>query len=118
MLTTTDYTTLTQKLNEWYNESAKEKVQDWIGKELFDVSETNWQTYNYLILNGIAKFDRVAEGAQLPVASSVEGKRIALFKSFLINGENLIAKAKATLNKLVNFTLQLQRLSEKTMQTA
>ncbi len=77
MLTTTDYTTLTQKLNEWYNESAKEKVQDWIGKELFDVSETNWQTYNYLILNGIAKFDRVAEGAQLPVASSVEGDSVS-----------------------------------------
>ena len=77
MLTTTDYTTLTQKLNEWYNESAKEKVQDWIGKELFDVSETNWQTYNYLILNGIAKFDQVAQGAQLPVASSVEGDSVS-----------------------------------------
>ena len=76
-LTTADYTTLTQKLNEWYNESAVEKVQSWIGKDLFDVSETNWQTYNYLILNGLAKFDRVAEGAQLPVASSVEGDSVS-----------------------------------------
>jgi len=75
-LLTSDYATLTQKLNEWYNESALEKVQSWIGQSLFDVSETNWQTYNYLILNGLAKFDRVAEGAQLPVASSVEGDSV------------------------------------------
>lgn len=72
-LTSADYPTLTQKLNEWYNESANESVQTWIGQELFDVSETNWQVYNYLILNGLAKFDRVADGGQLPIASSVEG---------------------------------------------
>jgi len=76
-LTTLDYATLTGKLNEWYNESAVEKVQSWIGKELFDVSETNWQTYNYLVLNGLAKFDRVAEGAQLPIATSVEGDSVS-----------------------------------------
>lgn len=76
-LTTADYTTLTQKLNEWYNEAANETLQSWIGKELFDVSETNWQVYNYLILNGLAKFDRVAEGAQLPVASSTEGDSVS-----------------------------------------
>ena len=75
-LTTSDYSTLTEKLNEWYNEAAKEKVTDWIGKQIFDVSETDWQTYNYLILNGLAKFDQVAEGAQLPVASSVEGDSV------------------------------------------
>lgn len=76
-ITTTDYATLTQKLNEWYNESAKERVASWTGQELFDVSETDWQTYNYLITNGIAKFDRVAEGQQLPVASSVEGDSVS-----------------------------------------
>lgn len=75
-LTTADYSTLTQKLNEWYNESAKERVEGWVGKDIFDVSETDWQTYNYLILNGLAKFDRVAEGQQLPVASSVEGDSV------------------------------------------
>lgn len=75
-LTTSDYSTLTGKLNEWYNEAAVERVQSWIGQSLFDVSETNWQTYNYLILNGLAKFDRVSEGAQLPIASSVEGDSV------------------------------------------
>ena len=75
-LTTTDYATLTQKLNEWYNEAANEEVLGWMGKDIFDVSETDWQTYNYLILNGLAKFDRVAEGGQLPIASSVEGDSV------------------------------------------
>lgn len=75
-LTTTDYATLTQKLNEWYNEAANEEVASWMGKDIFDVSETDWQTYNYLILNGLAKFDRVAEGGQLPIASSVEGDSV------------------------------------------
>lgn len=75
-LTINDYTTLTQKLNEWYNETANERVQEWIGKELFDVGETDWQVYNYLILNGLAKFDLVADGQQLPVASSVEGDSV------------------------------------------
>lgn len=77
MILTSDYSTLTGKLNEWYNEAALERVQSWIGQQLFDVSETDWQTYNYLILNGLAKFDRVAEGAQLPVASSVEGDSVS-----------------------------------------
>lgn len=76
MITTSDYSTLTQKLNEWYNEAARERVESWIGQELFDVGETNWQTYNYLVLNGMAKFDRVAEGQQLPVATSVEGDSV------------------------------------------
>lgn len=73
MLTTADYTTLTEKLNEWYNEASVERVADWMGKDLFDVGETDWQVYNYLDIYGAGKFDEVAEGAQLPVASSVEG---------------------------------------------
>lgn len=75
-LRTSDYSTLTDKLNEWYNEAAVERVQDWIGQQIFDVGETDWQTYNYLILNGLAKFDHVSEGAQLPVATSVEGDSV------------------------------------------
>lgn len=73
MITTSDYNTLTLKLNEWYNEAAVDNVESWIGQQFFDVGETNWQVYNLLILYGAAKFDRVAEGAQLPAATSVEG---------------------------------------------
>lgn len=70
---TSDYSTLTTKLNEWYNEAASDAVESWVGQKLFDVGETDWQVYNYLTLYGAAKFDRVPEGSQLPVASSVEG---------------------------------------------
>lgn len=72
----TDYRTLTQKLNEWYNESANERVQEWIGKQLFDVGETDWEVYNYLILNGLGRFDLVADGQELPLASSAEGDSV------------------------------------------
>ena len=63
MILSSDFNTLTLKLNEWFNEAASLAVENWIGQQLFDVSETNWQVYNGLILNGAAKFERVGEGA-------------------------------------------------------
>lgn len=77
-ITTSDFTTLTQKLNEWFNEAASLNVETWIGQQLFDVGETNWQVYNGLILNGAAKFDRVAEGAQLPAGTIGEGDNMSI----------------------------------------
>jgi len=78
MITTTDFPTLTQKLNEWFNEAASLAVESWIGAQLFDCGETNWQVYNGLILNGAAKFDRVGEGAQLPVGTIGEGDGMSI----------------------------------------
>lgn len=78
MILTTDFPTLTQKLNEWFNEAASLAVEAWVGSQLFDVSETNWQVYNGLILNGAAKFDRVGEGQQLPVGSIGEGDNMSI----------------------------------------
>ena len=78
MITTSDFTTLTAKLNEWFNEAASLNVEAWIGQQLYDVGETNWQVYNGLILNGAAKFDRVAEGAQLPAGQIGEGDNMSI----------------------------------------
>lgn len=78
MISTADFTTLTQKLNEWFNEAASLNVEAWVGQQLFDVGETNWQVYNGLILNGAAKFDRVAEGAQLPAGTIAEGDSMSI----------------------------------------
>jgi hypothetical protein len=78
MISTSDFTTLTVKLNEWFNEAAGLAVESWIGKDLFDVGETNWQVYNGLILNGAAKFDRVAEGGQLPAGQIGEGDNMSI----------------------------------------
>ncbi len=73
MILSTDFNTLTVKLNEWFNEAASLAVEGWVGQRLYDVGETNGQVYNGLILNGAAKFDRIAEGAQLPGATISEG---------------------------------------------
>lgn len=73
MISTSDFTTLTQKLNDWFNEAGGLAVESWVGKDLFYVNETNWQVYNTLVLNGAAKFSRVAEGGQLPAGQVVEG---------------------------------------------
>ena len=73
MIATSNFSGLTTKLNEWFNEAASLAVESWIGQQVFDVIETNWQVYNALILNGAAKFDRVAEGGQLPAGNVSEG---------------------------------------------
>src|SRR3990167_8078230 len=77
-ITTADFTTLTQKLNEWFNEAASLNVESWIGQQLFDVGETNGQVYNGITLNGAAKFDRVAQGAQLPAGTIGEGDNMSI----------------------------------------
>lgn len=73
MLTTADYPKLTQKLNEVFNESASLAIEEWKGKELFDVMDTDWKIYDYLVLHGVGNFSRVAEGQELPTTNSNEG---------------------------------------------
>lgn len=46
----TDLPTLTQKLNQWWNEGARDAISDWVGKNYYDVGETDWEVYNALIL--------------------------------------------------------------------
>src|SRR3990167_6692427 len=76
-LTTTDYPKLTQKLNEVFNESASSAMEEWIGRQIFDVIDTDWKIYDYLSLHGVGGFARVAEGGELPTVSSVEGDSAA-----------------------------------------
>jgi|GEM_PF-1688485 len=72
--TSTDFSTLTGKLNEAFNEAASVSMAEWIGKQVFDVIDTDWQVYNFLHVNGAGGgFSRLAEGQQLPVVSSQEG---------------------------------------------
>lgn len=71
--TTADYPKLTQKLNEVFNESASSAMEEWKGKEIFDVMDTDWKVYDYLVMHGTGNFSRVAEGGELPTVSSNEG---------------------------------------------
>ncbi len=70
---TTDYPTLTQKLNEVFNESASQETEGWIGQQIFDIVDTDWKVYNLLVMHGAGNLSRVAEGGELPTVSSNEG---------------------------------------------
>lgn len=73
---TSDFTTLTQKLNQRFEEFAALALEGWIGKQFYDVKDTDWQVFNHLTLNGIGGASRVAEGQQLPLVTSVEGDSV------------------------------------------
>lgn len=92
MITTADFLTLTQKLNEHFNEAASLAVEGWIGQQLYDVGETNWQIYNGLILNGAAKFDVVAEGGQYAAGTVAQGDS-ASFTQKQYGGRIVVTKA-------------------------
>lgn len=73
-----DFQTLTEKLNDWYNEASRDAIADWVGKDYYDVGETDWEVYNTLNLYGLGRPSRVAEGAQFPAITSEEGDSISL----------------------------------------
>lgn len=88
MITTADYPALTGKLNEIFSESAASQVEAWVGKEIFDIPDTDWKTFDYAVVHGMGSFSRVAEGADLPSAQSQEGDTAAWSQKRY--GENII----------------------------
>jgi hypothetical protein len=78
MILKTDFPTLTQKMNDWYNEGARDAIADWVGKNYYDVGETDWEVFNTLNLYGLGRPSRVADGAQYPGLNSEEGDSISL----------------------------------------
>lgn len=69
---TTDFSALTDDLQEIFNEVAKTKVADTTGFKLFDVKDTNRKTYDYLVLHGLDVIRKVAEGGDLPTVTSIQ----------------------------------------------
>jgi hypothetical protein len=78
MILKTDFPTLTEKMNDWYNEGARDAIGEWVGKNYYDVGETDWEVFNTLNLYGLGRPSRVAEGAQYPALNSEEGDSISL----------------------------------------
>ncbi len=78
MILKADFQTLTEKLNTWYNEASRDAIAEWVGKDYFDVGETDWEVYNTLNLYGLGRPSRVAEGAQFPALNTEEGDSISL----------------------------------------
>lgn len=73
-----DFPTLTQKLNTWYNEAARDAISEWVGKDIYDVGETDWEVYNTLNIYGLGRPSLVAEGQQFPSLNTEEGDSISL----------------------------------------
>lgn len=73
-----DFQSLTLKLNDWFNESSRDAIADWVGKDFYDVGETDWEVFNTLNLYGLGRPQRVAEGSQFPAITSEEGDSMSL----------------------------------------
>lgn len=75
-ITVSDFSSLTDDLQEIFRETAEVAIADMKGSMIFDVKDTDRRTYDHLVLHGQAGIERVAEGSDLPTVSSVEGDSI------------------------------------------
>lgn len=73
---TSDFTSLTDDLQEIFNEVARTKIAEMRGMNVFSVRDTDRRTYDHLVLHGLSGIKRVAQGADLPSVASVEGDSI------------------------------------------
>lgn len=74
----TDFPSLTQKLNDWFNEGSRDAIADWVGKDYYDCGETDWEVFNTVNLYGLGRPSRVADGQQFPALDSKEGDSMSL----------------------------------------
>lgn len=73
---TSDFSSLTDDLQDIFNEVAKSSIADLKGYSLFNVKDTDRRTFDHLILHGIGGAQKVAQGADLPSLNLVEGDSI------------------------------------------
>ena len=70
---TTDFASLTDDLQEVFQEAAGDSIAEMGSKPLFAMEDTNRRTYDYQIIHGLAGIEKVAEGSDLPRLSVNEG---------------------------------------------
>lgn len=70
---TTDFSSLTDDLEEIFQEASGDAISEMVGPKVFGVSETNRKTYDYQVIHGLAGVELVGEGGNLPRLSTVEG---------------------------------------------
>jgi len=76
MITRNDFASLTDDLQDIFNEVASTKVAEMKGNKIFSVMDTNRRTYNHLILHGISGIEEVTPGRDLPELTTEEGDSI------------------------------------------
>ncbi len=72
-ITTKDFESLTEKVDEIFNEAAGSKVAENMGFELFNISDTSVKSYEYQALHGMGDIEKIAEGEDLPNVTGQEG---------------------------------------------
>ena len=72
-ITTADFDSLTDDLQEIFNEVAGSKVAENKGFDIFNISDTDRQSYKYQVLHGLEGVKKVGEGENLPNITGVEG---------------------------------------------
>ncbi len=75
-ITTADFAGLTDDLQEIFDEAAAVKVAEATGLSIFDVKETDRQTYDYQIIHGVSGITEVAPGQDLPKINTNQGDAI------------------------------------------
>ena len=75
-ITTADFAALTDDLQEIFDEAAALKVAEAVGLQIFDVQETDRQTYDYQIIHGVSGISEVAPGQDLPKVNTNQGDSI------------------------------------------
>lgn len=68
-----DFSALTDDLQEVFQEAAADSIAEMVGPKLFDVKDTDRRTYDYLTMHGLAGVEKVAEGSDLPRLTAVQG---------------------------------------------
>lgn len=77
MILRSDFPTLATYVTDIFNEAASSAVAEMVGNKIFQVKETNRRSYDHLILHGLSGIQKVAEGAELPGVSVVQGDSIS-----------------------------------------
>lgn len=76
MITRADYASLTDDLQSIFGEVSNNAIAEMVGKQVFDVFDTNRRTYDHLILHGVEGIQEVTPGQDLPRVTSEEGDSI------------------------------------------
>lgn len=77
MILTTDFPALTDYLTSYFNEVSKTSIEKMVGNQVFQVKDTDRRSYDHLILHGLSVIRQVAQGADLPTTTIVQGDTIS-----------------------------------------
>src|SRR3990167_4028126 len=71
---TTDFANLlNDDIQKLFSEVAKTSVGQMVGKEIFDMGDTDFKIFNYISTHGMNNIKKTAEGADFESSTNVQG---------------------------------------------